>query len=206
MQNSLIQNFGSKLPKQGPGPPSLVCPRSVAVQSAAHLRGSEDAGGGTWLCTEPTAPAPACTAHCRELKKKGVRVLTLEDAARCSLPTTLPRPHTRPPPSRPTRKERQEVHDDDPEMRHLGVSPSSPCRVRPRAAAPSPPARLQPRVTFPAASIVHARAAAGATPASPPHHRSRPRLPLLLNSAWIYCSASVCFSFQQDDAVQMSQL
>ncbi|KAG2647669.1 hypothetical protein PVAP13_2KG593901 [Panicum virgatum] len=59
-------------------------------------------------------------------------------------------------------------------MRHLGVSPSSPsCRVRPSAAATSisPPARLQPRVTFPAARMVPARAAAGATPASPPHHR-----------------------------------
>ena len=86
MQNYLIQNFGSKLPKQGPGPPSLVCPRSVAVQSAAHLRGSEDAGGGTWLCTEPTAPAPACTAHSRELKKKEVRVMRMRPAAHCLPP------------------------------------------------------------------------------------------------------------------------
>ncbi|CAL5060954.1 unnamed protein product [Urochloa decumbens] len=38
--------------------------------------------------------------------------------------------------------------------------------------SPSPPARLQPRVTFPAARMLHARAApAGATRASPPHHR-----------------------------------
>ncbi|XP_004958736.1 (+)-neomenthol dehydrogenase isoform X2 [Setaria italica] len=59
-------------------------------------------------------------------------------------------------------------------MRHLGASPSSPCRVRvrPSAAAPLPRARLQPRVSFPAgARLVHARAAAGATRASPPQHR-----------------------------------
>ncbi|CAM0145035.1 unnamed protein product [Urochloa decumbens] len=58
-------------------------------------------------------------------------------------------------------------------MRHLGAPASSPCKTRrPCAMSPSPPAGLQPRVTFPAARMVHARAAAaGATRASPPHHR-----------------------------------
>ncbi|CAN6176704.1 unnamed protein product [Urochloa humidicola] len=56
-------------------------------------------------------------------------------------------------------------------MRHLGGSASSPCRVRPCTTVPLP-AGLQPRVTFPAARMVHARAAAaGATPAAPPYHR-----------------------------------
>ncbi|CAN6200325.1 unnamed protein product [Urochloa humidicola] len=57
-------------------------------------------------------------------------------------------------------------------MRHLGGSASSPCRVRPCTTVPLAPAGLQPRVTFPAARMVHTRAAAaGATPAAPPHHR-----------------------------------
>ncbi|CAN6186140.1 unnamed protein product [Urochloa humidicola] len=56
-------------------------------------------------------------------------------------------------------------------MRHLGGSASSPCRVRPCTTVPLP-AGLQPRVTFPAARMVHARAAAaGTTPAAPPYHR-----------------------------------